>query len=694
MPTREPLATRKNAMLTLSAFLVICTAWWYSQQPGSPPPPPPPGDTTVVVQPPDTTTPPVACSLTGGSGLIGSSTCQPCGYTPPGPTYASISASCVAPPVNTCNLIGGSGDIGSGTCQPCGYNPPGASYATTAPECVAPPAPVPCNLFYGSGTVGSSTCQPCPYNPPGQSYATQAPTCQPPAVPPDTTPTPINNGPATIAELPRAEPAVVYPVGLTVQVSVPSGGNLQAAIDAASPGTEILLEPGGTYTCNCILPNKGAGTNWIVIRTNVSQVPLTTKMTPSLAVTKNLATIQTNNTTAVIATAPGAHHYWLDHVKIYGNTGFSGGNALVKFGDSGGNGQTTAASVPHHLAIVRSLVTVNSVVNVRRNVLMNAAQLLFVSSSFTECHDPGGDSQCFLGYNSTKEVLIQNSTLQGAHEIMMLGGADPADSTMIPQDVTLRGNYIYRPASWKPAAPGTSVYGPGQWPVKNWLETKDGIRVLIENNIIENDWSDAQQYGFNFKSENQDGSAPYSRTSDLTMRYNRIRNTGNGWSLSGKQGSNPAVTMSRIYIHDNWIESGFNVDPYTAEGSITQMLNGIQDMIFAHNTIRNSGSSLGIIKMAGVGLIRMSVHSNAMYHGDYGVKGDGQATGTNTLNTYAPSGLYSHNIMVGGSCGSYPAGNICPSSWPTVSSAGYDGRAIGADTVGIKNRTAAVVTTQ
>src|SRR5512147_245761 len=48
-------------------------------------------------------------------------------------------------------------------------------------------------------------------------------------------------------------------------VTVPSGGNLQAAIDAAAPGDTILLPAGAVFTGNFVLPAK-SGSAYITIR--------------------------------------------------------------------------------------------------------------------------------------------------------------------------------------------------------------------------------------------------------------------------------------------------------------------------------------------------------------------------------------------------------------------------------------------
>ena len=49
-------------------------------------------------------------------------------------------------------------------------------------------------------------------------------------------------------------------------IYVAAGTNLQTAIDRAQPGDRLLLAPGATFTGNFRLPNKGAATTYITIR--------------------------------------------------------------------------------------------------------------------------------------------------------------------------------------------------------------------------------------------------------------------------------------------------------------------------------------------------------------------------------------------------------------------------------------------
>ena len=69
-------------------------------------------------------------------------------------------------------------------------------------------------------------------------------------------------------------------------IAVPAGGDLQAALNAAQPGDVITLAPGATYTGNFVLPNKGAITDYITVRSaapDSSLPPPGVRMTPAYA---------------------------------------------------------------------------------------------------------------------------------------------------------------------------------------------------------------------------------------------------------------------------------------------------------------------------------------------------------------------------------------------------------------------------
>ena len=62
------------------------------------------------------------------------------------------------------------------------------------------------------------------------------------------------------------------------------------------------------------------------------------------------------------------------------------------------------------------------------------------------------------------------------------GGADPGIVGLVPADIEIRRNHIFKPLAWK----GT------QWVEKNLIESKNSTRVLVEGNVLENSWVNGQ----------------------------------------------------------------------------------------------------------------------------------------------------------------------------------------------------------
>jgi hypothetical protein len=464
-----------------------------------------------------------------------------------------------------------------------------------------------------------------------------------------------SNAPAAKpAELPRATVATRYPTGGR-PVRVAANANLQSAIDAARPGDVLLLPPGATYVGNFVLPKKGAtpadapAGGWIVIRTDVSDAALGaegTRMTPSRAASLRLARIVSPAYDAAIGTRAGAHHYRLTGIEVGTTAPLM--NTLIRFGENA-ESQRTPADFPHDLIVDRSFVHGGPRLQLRRCLTLNANTSALVDSWVSDCHSNEGDSQAVLSYNSMGPLRIQNNHLEAGHEIVAFGGSDPYIQGLSPSDIEVRGNHIMRPVAWKKV-----------WQVKNLLETKNVRRLLIEGNVMENNWKDAQDgFAFVLKSENQDATAPWSTSSDITVRNNHIRNTGSVFNLSGL-GSSPSkvIPAARFTITNNLIE-GVNVGPFAGDGIAFQLLNGLSDAIIAHNTILNQRSPQSTVVFDGPPLQRLVMHSNLFFHGEYGIHG-ANASGGAALQRYAPGTVFRRNAIVGANCAEFPPGTICP----------------------------------
>ena len=494
---------------------------------------------------------------------------------------------------------------------------------------------------------------------------------------------------AQIAELPRASVDTRYPAGGRA-VRVAANADLQAAIDSASPGDVLLLAPGAVYSGNFTLPDKGASNSWIVIRTDVPDTDLGaegTRMTPTRAGVANLARILTPNIYSTITTDIGANHYRFTGVEIGATSAVGEINARVRFGDNT-SAQNSAATTAHDLVIDRSYVHGAPTLELRRCVMLNSAASAVIDSWLADCHSNVSDSQAILGWNGPGPYLIENNHLEAGHEVVMFGGGGTTVPDLSPSDVTIRGNHITRPVAWK-----------GVWGVKNLLETKNVRRLLVEGNVFENNWSGSQAgFAFVLKSENQTWDSPWTQSTDITIRYNRIRNTGNVWNLAANPSGAPAVPAARIDITDNVVED-VNTGAFTGDGHTLQLLGGLSDIVYAHNTVisANGGGASAVVLGALPAIQRLALHSNVFVHGAYGVKGNGTAEGKLSLAAFAPGALYARNLMIGGgSAADYPGGNFFAALMTDVGfvdltggnyrlsassyrGRGFDGRDVGAD---------------
>jgi hypothetical protein len=472
--------------------------------------------------------------------------------------------------------------------------------------------------------------------------------------PVDTTqPAPIDST-AGIAALPVGVPQRVNPACVTTTKIAPPL-DLQFAINNAAPGTCILIAPGSVYVGNFVLPNK-SGAAWITIGTDIPPPPARSRMTASGAQSYALAKIASRNYTEAIRTEPGAHHYRLTRLDI-GTTPdaeATGMNMLVSFRNATGPADTLL--IPHHLQIDQSYLHGTPTLDLRRLIRYDARDIAITDNTFRDAHSNNSDSQAPLCVHSCARVLIENNYLEAGHEVVMFGGGDPPGPAFSPSDIIVRRNHITRPPSWK-----------GRWQVKNLIETKNVRRLLIEGNVIENVWADAQAgFAFVLKSENQDGTAPYTTTSDVTVRYNLIRHVASGFNLSGKGSSgNANVTASRFDVHDNLVDS---LGTYGGDMVPLQLLSQATDVQVQRNTFRNGPSTTTAISFDGGAMVRAVIRNTVLHHGMYGVKGGGTGDGTSTLNLYAPGSVFTGNaIVAGGGCSQYPAGNTCPSTFPASS---------------------------
>ena len=230
-------------------------------------------------------------------------------------------------------------------------------------------------------------------------------------------------------------------------ISVPAGGNLQDALDAAKPGDVITLEPGATYVGNFVLPNKGATTAFITVRSaapDASLPPAGIRMTP--AYEAFLPKIKSTNSMSALGTAVGAHHWKLQFLEFQAN--LAGFGEIIALG-AGDSTQTMASQAPYALVLDRIYVHGDPLFGQKRCIALNSRDTDVLNSYVSECKAIGQDSQAIGGFNGPGNFRIENNYLEGAAENVLIGGSDPTIPNLVTTNVIVRHNHMSKPVAWR-----------------------------------------------------------------------------------------------------------------------------------------------------------------------------------------------------------------------------------------------------
>jgi hypothetical protein len=379
--------------------------------------------------------------------------------------------------------------------------------------------------------------------------------------------------------IPAALPQATVPIGPTpvtgATIVVHAGDNLQAALNSAQRGDQIVIDAGATFTGNFILPAKsGTSANgWITIRTsNVAGLPPAgTRLQPATHGAA-LAKIVSPNVNAALATALSSSGWRLIGLEITtANSLCCIQYGIVTLGD-GSSAQNLLSEVASDLIVDRSYIHAQPAVQTKRCIALNSARTAIIDSYISDCKGKGFDTQAIGGWNGPGPFLIQNNRLEGAGENIMFGGADPFIPNLIPSDITIRQNYIYKPKSWK-----TSNYT-----VKNIFELKNAQRILVEGNVLRNNWVGAQAgYAVVIGSVNQAGACTWCVAQDVTFRHNMLDSTAGGFNLF--EGYAGAQWTRRVNISNNLI-TAVGVAGLGSNGRVFQVMGHFDDLAIENNT--------------------------------------------------------------------------------------------------------------
>lgn len=478
-----------------------------------------------------------------------------------------------------------------------------------------------------------------------------------------------------------------------------------------SAGEIIKLASGATFNENVTLPAYSmASGKWVILTTNTDASNLPAegqRIDPTYAPT--LAKIVTSSSSYAVGAASGANHYWLMGLEIEVASAVATNYGIVVIGCASGGCETSASALPSHIYLDRDYVHGNSLSsNIKRGVAANGASIAVINSYISAITNDGQDCQAVGLWNGPGPLKIVNNHLEAATENFLSGGADPSIPNLIATDIEFRENHLFKPLRWNENSP---TYGGVREDVKNLFELKSANRVLVEGNVLENNWAEAQAgIGVVFTPRNSGGSCTWCTVNNVTFEYNLVENSPGGVNILG-QDSSHAPALSGIADHltlsnNVWLNIG--LDTWGQSGPLYQLLNGASvsgphHVVIDHNTAFQAHNVITLGDAANVAtsyIAPFTFTNNIQPHGTYGIIGSGQGIGTTSLDAYCGASGYTvtANILEAGGthATSYPSGNFFPANWSGVfpdysggdyhvqsgssfHNAGTDGKDLGAD---------------
>jgi uncharacterized protein (TIGR03437 family) len=436
-------------------------------------------------------------------------------------------------------------------------------------------------------------------------------------------------------------------------INVPAGGDFQAALNSAQPGDVILLAAGATFTGPFVLP-VNPGNSYITIRSSAADSalpPTGSRIDPSYSgvLPKLVANGDFDN--PILTTTPGSNHFLFIGVEITPTPGA----ALYQLVQLGTGSETSLDQLPSDFVFDRCYLHGDPAVGARRGIAMNVPKVTVMNSYLSDFKIVNADSQALASWNGPGPFVITNNYLEGAAENILFGGQDPTIPNLVPTGITIRQNYFSKPLSWRVGDPS---YQGTHWSVKNLLEFKNAQQIVVDGNLFENNWADAQDgFAILFTPRNQNDTAPWSVVANAQFTNNIIQHVASGINILGTDDIYISQQLHNIVIKNNlFTDVSLSWD---GTARLFQVLNNALNVTIDHNT----GFPEGAISMADeIPSPSFVFTNNLAAHGGYGFAGSDYAEGNATLGYYFPNAVFQGNGIISGNSAVYPPGNFFPAS--------------------------------
>ncbi len=381
-------------------------------------------------------------------------------------------------------------------------------------------------------------------------------------------------------------------------ITVNAGGDLKAALSSAQCGDVIELQAGASFVGPFTLPAKHCDINhWIAIRTSSPDALLPAegqRATPCYAGVASLPgrpqyacaapqnvmaqVLMTGNGDGPFLLANGANYYRFIGLEVTRPNGAPGTGRLMR-------GLGTSDHIVLDRSWLHGQLQDETYSGFSLSGMTNAA---IVDSYFSDFHCISITGHCTdahaisggIGNTQDGPFKIQDNFVEASGEGILFGGGA---ATTTPTDIEIIGNHFFKPWQWMPGNPNF-VGGANGRPfiVKNQLELKNAVRVLVDSNLMENTWGGFTQTGYSvlLTPKNQHigkkNVCPKCQVTDITIRYLHAAHAGGGLQLAtalsgnGKNGAR-ALAGERWSIHDVVLD---DLSPqYVGGGTSIEILN-------------------------------------------------------------------------------------------------------------------------
>ncbi|HEX5473906.1 MAG TPA: hypothetical protein VFX12_04510 [Vicinamibacterales bacterium] len=269
----------------------------------------------------------------------------------------------------------------------------------------------------------------------------------------------------------------------------------------------------------------------------------------------------------------------------------------------------------------------------------------------------GPSSEVSVSVSAGKSVNVSWTASPGAESYRVYRGTTAGGESRYLTTSGASTSLLYKGSS---ESSGTPPSKGSHWVAKNLLELKNGQRVTIDGNLLENNWSgDQPGYAVVLTPRNYENIAPWAAVRDVTFSSNTLRHTAGAFDILGYDDTEPSGSQltERITIRNNL----FEIDPAAWGGGGTKCFllgQGAADVLFDRNTIVQYTTS--VVYAYGATMPRFTFTNNIALSGKYGIIGAGAAPGLSSIDIFFPNATITHNVLAGARASLFPPDNAFP----------------------------------